>query len=477
MKNKILGINTDFACVNMPNFHQDSFQSCCAFIDYDAVLISTHNLSLLYEIEDREENYSILTKTATKQMKTDFSHIKSQITDMLEQGKYVFIMQGDCPERYFYTGEKQLIIETVPKPPRQNKKRKRGKKKNEVTETTLTKKVAMVAKFNPLTFLPIKCKYTFAKGNNFGECTVPIYSDFFARTNNFCYYNAYAELPEEQSLVKVAQTNFSVASIYEYANGKIIFLPMLSSLDAFNDQAEWQRATESYIEQLQYLVEQLNTPIIKYTLPEWTEEISILNERKEINKLIAKTEKLQRLEKAVHKQKIKLDNLQSFKQLLTADGHRLIAIVTKTLKEIGIKVDEKKQYGSNIFAKRKTTRIVAEVIAARKCAVGNHVTALERLTSQNIPRNGISPKPILILNAYYKLPFDKRPTMIFPYNLVKYAAARKHCLISTTQLLCLFLEIKSNPKIKEERIQELMDTVGVYERYTDPYKILFYGNF
>lgn len=475
MKNKILGINTDFTSINTPNFHQEPFQNCSAFIDYDAVLICTHKLSLHYATELRKEDYSIFTKDATKLMKNDFARIKVQVKDMLEQGKYVFVMQGETPERYFYTGERQIVSEVIPD--NGNKKPKRTKSKNLTEEKIRTKKVAMVASFNPLSFLPIKCKYTYAKGDNFSECTVPIYADFFNRVNEFCYYNAYAELPEPQSLVKVSQTNLTVASVSEYGNGKIIFVPMLKSLKDFANQAEWQRATDYYIEQLFYLVQQLSVPLTKYTLPDWTEEIVIENERIEIKKLQEKTLKLQRLERAIHKQKIRINKLQNYKQLLTSDGKHLIWIVSETLREIGFKVDDKKQYGSNIFAKLQTTRLVAEVISTRKCAVGNHLTALERLTANNIPRNGISPKPMLIINAYCNLSLDKRPTMIFPYSLVNYATARNHCLVSTTQLLCLCLDIKRNPHLKEIRTKELMTTVGVYERYSDPYNILIHGKF
>ena len=49
--------------------------------------------------------------------------------------------------------------------------------------------------------------------------------------------------------------------------------------------------------------------------------------------------------------------------------------------------------------------------------------------------------------------------------MLKYCMARGHALISTIQLLCLFIDIKNNPSCKKERIKELLETEGIYNRY------------
>ena len=65
------------------------------------------------------------------------------------------------------------------------------------------------------------------------------------------------------------------------------------------------------------------------------------------------------------------------------------------------------------------------------------------------------------------MPLDKRTEEVFPEQMLKYCKSREQALITTTQLLCLFIEIKKNPDCKEERIQELLSTIGRYSRYVD----------
>lgn len=42
-----------------------------------------------------------------------------------------------------------------------------------------------------------------------------------------------------------------------------------------------------------------------------------------------------------------------------------------------------------------------------------------------------------------------------------------HVLLTSTQLLCLYIEVCKNPICKEERITELLSCVGKYERYRE----------
>ena len=78
-----------------------------------------------------------------------------------------------------------------------------------------------------------------------------------------------------------------------------------------------------------------------------------------------------------------------------------------------------------------------------------------------------APKPILIVNGYCDTPLAERVEDVFPNQMLKYCEARGHVLVTTTQLLCLYVEIKKNPNCTEERITELLSCVGKYQRYLD----------
>lgn len=51
--------------------------------------------------------------------------------------------------------------------------------------------------------------------------------------------------------------------------------------------------------------------------------------------------------------------------------------------------------------------------------------------------------------------------------MLKYCVSRGHVLLTSTQLLCLYIEVCKNPICKEERITELLSCVGKYERYRE----------
>ena len=101
------------------------------------------------------------------------------------------------------------------------------------------------------------------------------------------------------------------------------------------------------------------------------------------------------------------------------------------------------------------------------CAAEKHAAQLEKWASQFLIDHGHQPRALLIVNGYNTLPLDQRTEEVFPDQMLKYSTSREQALITTTQLLCLFIEIQGYPECKEERIQELLSTIGRYNRYTD----------
>ena len=116
-------------------------------------------------------------------------------------------------------------------------------------------------------------------------------------------------------------------------------------------------------------------------------------------------------------------------------------------------------------AKYEEKDIVIEIKGVRKSAAEKHAAQLEKWASLCFEEQGKLPKALLIVNAFCNSPISERNEDIFPHQMLKYSKARGHALISTTQLLCLYIEVRSNPECKKERIKELISTIGVYFRY------------
>ena len=169
--------------------------------------------------------------------------------------------------------------------------------------------------------------------------------------------------------------------------------------------------------------------------------------------------------KELEKKQEELASVQSFKFLLTSSGKTLENIVKRTLTEIGFTLCEAEENRSDIIAKYKDLDIVAEIKGLTKSAGEKNSAQLEKWSSEFMEKNGKEPKSILIVNAYCDLPLSERKEAIFPNQMLKYAEKKEQCLLSTYQLLNLLVDIKEHPENSENLIMELLETVGIYNKY------------
>ena len=145
----------------------------------------------------------------------------------------------------------------------------------------------------------------------------------------------------------------------------------------------------------------------------------------------------------------------------------LDAFVKQVLAELGFTLLEAEKGRSDIVAKYGEDAIVAEVKGVTKSAAEKHAAQLEKWVSQYIEENEVSPKGMLIVNGFCDTPLNERLEDVFPQQMLKYCVARGHVLLTSTQLLCLYIEVCKNPTCKEERITELLSCIGKYERYRE----------
>ena len=200
-------------------------------------------------------------------------------------------------------------------------------------------------------------------------------------------------------------------------------------------------------------------------MPEWAQNIYILNEKKELAKKNRIEEKMQELNKQLEAQKRLIDEIQKYKILLTSNGGLLEDITKTVLEELGFTILQTEKGRSDIIAKYEDTGIVAEIKGVSKSAAEKHAAQLEKWASQYIEDNGSIPKALLIVNGFCDTPLAKRNEEVFPNQMLKYCESRGHILITTTQLLCLYIETQQNPECKDSRIKELLSSVGKYSRY------------
>ena len=439
---KILGINTSFESLNYDGFDEYSINSVCSFYDYDAVIINADYLIGNYNNYEKYNGKPLLSEESSHQIVEDFKRTKEQIEGVLSQGKNVFVLVGNNDPFCIYTGEHTYS----------------GTGRN-------ARRTNYVTDFNATSFLPIDVSFTHIVGDNYEILCNQPFRDFFDKIKGNFYYSSYFNAKNGTCLLKIPNTDKAISAVFEQEKGKLIFLPMPYYEDEYETTAKWKKHGKTFLDALFELNTRLTSTIDGYQLPEWTYDFEILDECWRKCKIESELEKLQKLKDKIQKQQEDILKLQQYKMLLSATGEYLEEIVKVVLSEIGFTLVESEKGRSDIIAKFNDIDVVAEIKGVTKSAAEKHAAQLEKWVSQFIEEYEITPKALLIVNAFCDVPIKKRTEAVFPNQMLKYCESRNHILLSTTQLLCLYIDIKNSPECKDEKINELLSSVGIYEKY------------
>lgn len=441
-----LGINTSFESLGYPGFTNMSFRTAISFMDYDAIVIDSSHLAYGYHADypDTYGGKRLIGKEDSPKMRIDFSRTHEQIIEVLKQGKNVFVLMGKNENCFIHTGKTEYS----------------GTGKN-------ARGTNIVGEYNTFSFLPIDITPTMVSGDVFNVVCHQPYAAFFQATKDMSYYCAYFQAPHQFSLLTIPNSDKAVSAVYEYENGKIILLPYPYDEKCFDTVAEWKKAGKKYLDALFELDHALSSQFDSYTEPLWSNNIKILSEEEEEAKLEKDIQALRRIEDKITKRKQQIEAIKRRKILLTASGTLLEEVVKETLAEIGFTLYQCQVGRSDIIATYRDVDVVAEIKGVSKSAAEKHAAQLEKWVSQFVEEHEHSPKAMLIVNGYCDTPLTERTEAVFPDQMLRYCTAREHVLITTTQLLCLYIEIKNNPSCADERIGELLSCVGKYQRYND----------
>lgn len=441
----LLGLNTAFSNLNIENFQEYDFSVAISLLDYDAVIIDVSNIAKkcygtsagLYQNKIRLSDY------ASHQIVEDYNTIREQIIELLKHRRNVFILMGRNENCYIYTGEREYS----------------GTGKN-------ARQTLMVKEFNTYSFLPISVKPTHICGTEIDICCKSPYRDFLKLTEDKSQYDSYFTVKEDSTpLARIKGTDKIVAAVVPYENGKIVLLPRPYYKGAYEKTEYWEECGREYLKGLCELCNRLSNSEKELSLPGWAHKMHILDETTEIQRQKEIQEQIKVLKLQLADQENRIAEIQEYKLLLTASGSSLEEIVKKVLSELGFSILDAAKGRSDIVAKYGEISVVAEIKGVTKSAAEKHAAQLEKWVSQHIEENNAVPKALLIVNGFCDIPVIDRTEDVFPHQMLKYCEARRHILITTTQLLCLYIEAQRNPAGNEKRIEELLSSVGKYERY------------
>lgn len=448
---EILGLNTRFESLNYNGFTETGFRSNLSFLDYDAVVINTSHLGYGYHADypDSFQGKRRITKDESFLMREEFDRVKVQIIAALKQGKNVFIIMAQNENCYIHSGRTEYS----------------GTGRN-------ARATNILEEFDVFSFLPINIKPTMVRGKDFDiVCHAP-YASFFNATQGLAYYEAYFTAPKKSTLLTLPKSDNAISAVFEYEKGKIVVLPRPYVGGNYKTEAAWKKYGKKYLDALFELNHALMACEDSYSLPLWTDGIKILDEEDQEKKLGQDLTKLESVKVEIAKRETLINKIKHKKLLLAASGTTLEEVVKETLQEIGFALHEAEVGRSDIIASYDGVDVVAEIKGVSKSAAEKHAAQLEKWVAQFIEEKGRSPKALLIVNGYCDTPLSERTEEVFPDQMLKYCKSREHALITTTQLLCLYIEIKNNPACAKERITELLSCVGKYSRYLNYKKYL-----
>ena len=104
-------------------------------------------------------------------------------------------------------------------------------------------------------------------------------------------------------------------------------------------------------------------------------------------------------------------------------------------------------------------------------AAEKHANQLEKWASEYYDQHELRPKGILVVNAFRTRGLTRRPEA-FPSQMLPYAEARGHLLVTTLQVLGVRLAVDAGDVDADSVMQSLFETVGPWPRFRDHAKFL-----
>jgi hypothetical protein len=281
----------------------------------------------------------------------------------------------------------------------------------------------------------------------------------------FHYYSAYLSSVIGKPFLFVKGTTKAVASYVPTEKGVFLILPSIVAEERFKTKKEYTLLCTQFIDFLIELSSELQKTTGDYSLPAWTNYYFLPNEKEQKQALAEKEHVLQELLSQISLSKEKIAITEKYKLLISGSGRALEIQVANVLREIGINVEEGPEGRDDLILKYGERLAVVEIKGVSKSAAEKHAAQLEKWVAEYVTSHEVNPKGILIVNVFCSTPLRARNEPSFPHQMITYSTNRGHCLITTMQLLGIYLTIKSKPENREQLINELFNTNGIYQKF------------
>lgn len=246
-----------------------------------------------------------------------------------------------------------------------------------------------------------------------------------------------------------------VAFTLKKYGGRVILLPYLPS----NEEIFWDT-----VEEISFTVGNISEPVeewvSKYTVP--TLDVKI----RKIKQIQERIDKYEVEKKEYENEKKHLENIRN--TLLYRDGKILQDTVKEVLIELGIEAEDGPDGREDITFIYGDKHFVIEVKGLTKSAGEKHMSQLNSKKVQYEEDNKVKAKGVLLVNAWRKVPLEKRGTNdkpIFPDQMMELANIWEIALMTTQQLFVMYCKNLEGNFDVDSFIENVYKTIGVYNEY------------
>ena len=377
----ILSIGLD---IEDPEVTNDSYNSDTSFLDFDVVIIDPSTIFSQYQRDSVHPIFNGLKNISdndSSRLVDDISRRNSEIGDLLKIGRTVIFFLPPPEKCWVFKG----------------------------TTFEGKLKTKQVNELNLLSVFPVKgLSLILAKGLEIEFKGDGAFKAYFESMKDLHFYSAYMEFAIGKPFLFISNTDKAVGSYIPTESGLLLLLPSLA-LEAIEDDDEYEKSSELFIESLKKLMNSLKNELGDYNFPEWIHDYYLPEEKRIHESLRAIESELEGIMLKRDAIKIKIVELEKYKFLLCGQGKPLENEVARILREIGFDVEFGTGNRTDLIIKYKENVAVVEVKGISKSAAEKHSRQLEQSISEYCVANDtLDCKGILIINAYCGLPLEER---------------------------------------------------------------------
>lgn len=444
---KVLSIGPLF---EHPAVTHNHFGSGTSLLDYDLLILDPTVLVNEYWSQGKVNTftgYPVVDDRNSVRLKTDIRRRQSEMYEMLKQGRTIVVFTPPPQRCHIAPDERDYPVDRL------------GITKYDLHENL----------FTPILFTRYgrNVRTVEASGRSIEFRGEDPFATFWEKNRDHLRYTAYFEEKVGKPQWFIEGTTKVIGTYLKIKNGHLVFLPSFQRREEFADAEDWLKAQQLFIDSLIKLADELKKGTGDIQLPAWTENYLLPGELEQRTNLNNLQGVLDHIRREIAQQQENLDKLRKYKLLIGGTGKAFDVEVRQVLEELGFTVKDGVLSRDDILLTYENRFAVVQARSIARSATITHAAQLEKCVSEYFTPHEIEAKGILVINAFKELSLDDRKEPAFPGSMVSYSEKRNHCLLTSTQLLNLYLRVRENPDRRKAIIEKLFATNGVLHEDAD----------